>query len=60
MKKIQVLNLSIGGPDFKDTPFVEKVRKYFLEKQIFFEEKDFKMLNDFYVEFVKVESSILC
>ena len=25
MKKIQVLNLSIGGPDFKDTPFVEKV-----------------------------------
>ena len=25
MKKINVLNLSIGGPDFKDTPFVEKV-----------------------------------
>lgn len=25
MKKIQVLNLSIGGPDFKDVPFVEKV-----------------------------------
>ena len=25
MKKIHVLNLSIGGPDFKDTPFVEKV-----------------------------------
>lgn len=40
MKKIQVLNLSIGGPDFKDTPFVEKVRKYFLEKQILFEEKN--------------------
>ena len=28
MKKIHVLNLSIGGPDFKDTPFVEKVRAY--------------------------------
>ena len=26
MKKIHVLNLSIGGPDFKDTPFVEKVK----------------------------------
>ncbi len=25
MKKIHVLNLSIGGPDFKDLPFVEKV-----------------------------------
>jgi membrane-bound transcription factor site-1 protease len=25
MKRIHVLNLSIGGPDFKDQPFVEKV-----------------------------------
>ena len=25
MKRIHVLNLSIGGPDFKDLPFVEKV-----------------------------------
>lgn len=25
LKKIQVLNLSIGGPDFMDTPFVDKV-----------------------------------
>lgn len=26
-KKINILNLSIGGPDFKDQPFVEKVRE---------------------------------
>lgn len=25
MKKIHVLNLSIGGPDFMDHPFVDKV-----------------------------------
>lgn len=25
MKKVHVLNLSIGGPDFKDQPFVDKV-----------------------------------
>ena len=25
MKKIHVLNLSIGGPDFMDQPFVDKV-----------------------------------
>ena len=25
MKRVHVLNLSIGGPDFKDNPFVEKV-----------------------------------
>ena len=25
LKKINVLNLSIGGPDFMDTPFVDKV-----------------------------------
>ena len=25
MKKIYVLNLSIGGPDFMDQPFVDKV-----------------------------------
>jgi len=25
MKRVHVLNLSIGGPDFKDQPFVEKV-----------------------------------
>jgi len=25
MKKINVLNLSIGGPDFMDHPFVDKV-----------------------------------
>jgi len=25
MKKINVLNLSIGGPDFMDRPFVDKV-----------------------------------
>lgn len=25
MKKINILNLSIGGPDFMDTPFVDKV-----------------------------------
>ena len=25
MKRVHVLNLSIGGPDFKDLPFVEKV-----------------------------------
>ena len=34
MKKIQVLNLSIGGPDFKDTPFVEKVRNQCIKKKI--------------------------
>lgn len=27
LKKINVLNLSIGGPDFLDQPFVDKVRK---------------------------------
>lgn len=26
LKKIDVLNLSIGGPDFMDHPFVDKVR----------------------------------
>jgi hypothetical protein len=26
MKRMHVLNLSIGGPDFKDQPFVEKVK----------------------------------
>lgn len=25
LKKVNVLNLSIGGPDFMDQPFVEKV-----------------------------------
>lgn len=25
LKKVDVLNLSIGGPDFKDHPFVDKV-----------------------------------
>lgn len=25
MKKVHVLNLSIGGPDFMDQPFVDKV-----------------------------------
>lgn len=25
LKKINVLNLSIGGPDFMDQPFVDKV-----------------------------------
>ena len=25
MKKVDVLNLSIGGPDFLDQPFVDKV-----------------------------------
>ena len=27
LKKINVLNLSIGGPDFMDHPFVDKVRE---------------------------------
>lgn len=27
LKKIDVLNLSIGGPDFMDHPFVDKVKK---------------------------------
>jgi hypothetical protein len=27
LKKINVLNLSIGGPDFMDHPFVDKVCK---------------------------------
>lgn len=26
LKKIDVLNLSIGGPDFMDHPFVDKVK----------------------------------
>lgn len=26
LKKIHVLNLSIGGPDFMDHPFVDKVK----------------------------------
>lgn len=28
LKKIDVLNLSIGGPDFMDHPFVDKVMKF--------------------------------
>lgn len=27
LKKIDVLNLSIGGPDFMDHPFVDKVKE---------------------------------
>ena len=30
MKKINVLNLSIGGPDFLDVPFVDKVFDYII------------------------------
>ena len=30
LKKIDVLNLSIGGPDFMDHPFVDKVMTLFL------------------------------
>ena len=26
LKKINILNLSIGGPDFMDRPFVDKVK----------------------------------
>ena len=26
-RKVHILNLSIGGPDYKDLPFVEKVRE---------------------------------
>ena len=29
MKKIHVLNLSIGGPDFMDQPFVDKVSGFY-------------------------------
>ena len=54
MKKIQVLNLSIGGPDFKDTPFVEKVRNYCQGKQIVFEGKDLN--SGFYLDDVSVEN----
>lgn len=28
LKKIDVLNLSIGGPDFMDHPFVDKVKSW--------------------------------
>jgi membrane-bound transcription factor site-1 protease len=28
--KMNVLNLSIGGPDYLDSPFVEKARSLFL------------------------------
>lgn len=28
LKKVHVLNLSIGGPDFQDQPFVDKVNGY--------------------------------
>ena len=28
LRKIHVLNLSIGGPDFMDHPFVDKVRAF--------------------------------
>jgi membrane-bound transcription factor site-1 protease len=30
LKKINVLNLSIGGPDFMDKPFVDKVSRHWL------------------------------
>ena len=28
MKKVHVLNLSIGGPDFMDQPFIDKVQTF--------------------------------
>lgn len=34
LKKINVLNLSIGGPDFMDRPFVDKVRATFSQPNI--------------------------
>lgn len=37
LKKIDVLNLSIGGPDFMDHPFVDKVKKK--KKQIQMQEQ---------------------
>lgn len=30
--KMDVLNLSIGGPDYLDLPFVEKVGSYYMSK----------------------------
>lgn len=33
LKKIDVLNLSIGGPDFMDHPFVDKVKDKMLPVQ---------------------------
>ena len=30
LKRIDVLNLSIGGPDFLDQPFVDKVSSYIM------------------------------
>ena len=35
MKKINVLNLSIGGPDFLDVPFVDKARDSNLKPVVF-------------------------
>lgn len=32
VKKVHVLNLSIGGPDFMDQPFIDKVLIYILEE----------------------------
>ncbi len=30
MKKVHILNLSIGGPDFMDQPFIDKVLNWFV------------------------------
>ena len=29
-RRVLIINLSVGGPDFTDTPFVEKVRQLFI------------------------------
>lgn len=36
MRRLHVINLSIGGPDFLDTPFVDKVRPSFGEQRVYF------------------------
>lgn len=35
LKKINVLNLSIGGPDFMDHPFVDKVDSFMYQRPSF-------------------------
>lgn len=38
LKKIDVLNLSIGGPDFMDHPFVDKVGLVTAQKDVAFDD----------------------
>ena len=64
MKRIHVLNLSIGGPDFKDLPFVEKVWELTANNVIMISGRKMFYILIFWKEFrdqflLKLRSSVL-